>query len=377
MKTNSRSLNVKIWLAAAVSILLLLLAGTASAQWTNVSGTTTNIYYNSGNVGIGGASPGVPLDVQAAGGGQLTNFQASSSGTSRMYSMFRNTGANLLWGVESSTGGNLLSSSTGLPYASVVGSWNATPFQLLTNALPRITIDSSGNVGIGTTSPSRQLTMSQAGGAEMDFVDATSGQSWLWQQYGSTFLRLYDATNAKDLIAFKPSTGYVGIGTTSPGYKLDVNGNTNVTGDITLTGTIHAKYQDVAEWVPSSEQIPVGTVVVLDTTKSNRVIASTQAYDTRVAGVVSERPGLALGESGKGKVLVATTGRVLVKADASKRPIHIGDLLVTSNLPGMAMKSEPITIGNRKMHMPGTLIGKALEPLEKGSAKILVLLSLQ
>jgi hypothetical protein len=43
----------------------------------------------------------------------------------------------------------------------------------------------------------------------------------------------------------------------------------------------------------------------------------------------------------------------------------------------MAMKSEPITIGNRKMHMPGTVIGKALEPLDKGAGAILVLLSLQ
>ncbi len=96
-----------------------------------------------------------------------------------------------------------------------------------------------------------------------------------------------------------------------------------------------------------------------------------------VAGVVSEKPGIALGESGANKVLVATTGRVLVNVDASNGPIHIGDLLVTSDVPGLAMKSEPITIGNRKMHMPGTLIGKALEPLEKSSGRILVLLSLQ
>jgi hypothetical protein len=90
-----------------------------------------------------------------------------------------------------------------------------------------------------------------------------------------------------------------------------------------------------------------------------------------------QQPGIAVGESGTGKVLVATTGRVLVKVDASNAPIHIGDVLVTSDIPGVAMKSEPITIGKRKFHTPGTLIGKGLEPLEKGSGKILVLLSLQ
>jgi hypothetical protein len=66
-----------------------------------------------------------------------------------------------------------------------------------------------------------------------------------------------------------------------------------------------------------------------------------------------------------------------VQVDASISPSHIGDLLVTSDVPGMAMKSEPIMIGGRQIHGPGTLIGKALEPLEKGKGEILVLLSLQ
>jgi len=34
-------------------------------------------------------------------------------------------------------------------------------------------------------------------------------------------------------------------------------------------------------------------------------------------------------------------------------------------------------IGGARIHRPGTLIGKALEPLDKGTGEILVLLSLQ
>jgi len=30
------------------------------------------------------------------------------------------------------------------------------------------------------------------------------------------------------------------------------------------------------------------------------------------------------------------------------------------------MKSEPVSLGDVQLHRPGTLIGKALEPLEKG-----------
>jgi hypothetical protein len=41
------------------------------------------------------------------------------------------------------------------------------------------------------------------------------------------------------------------------------------------------------------------------------------------------------------------------------------------------MKSQPIDLGGAQIHRPGTLIGKALEPLQNGQGEILVLLSLQ
>jgi len=41
------------------------------------------------------------------------------------------------------------------------------------------------------------------------------------------------------------------------------------------------------------------------------------------------------------------------------------------------MVSQPIDIGGVKIHRPGTLIGKALEPLSSDKGEILVFLSLQ
>src|SRR5213075_810462 len=121
---------------------------------------------------------------------------------------------------------------------------------------------------------------------------------------GNPYMAFYPAGSTSGEKVRITNVGYVGIGTTNPAAELDVVDSIN------LTGTIHAKYQDVAEWVPSSEQLAAGTVVVLDSTKSNQVTSSTISYDMRVAGVVSEQPGISLGEKSDTKALVATTGRV-------------------------------------------------------------------
>jgi hypothetical protein len=222
----------------------------------------------------------------------------------------------------------------------------------------KMRLQNNGTVGIGTPTPNSLYKLDVNGtinatGLTVNGSTVTSSQ---WATTGTTI---------------NYATGNVGIGQATPTEKLDVNGN------IKVSGNINAKFQDVAEWVESTQELTPGTVVVLDSTRPNQVIASTIGYDARVAGVISEQPGIALGESGTGKHLVATTGRVRVKVDASNGPIQIGDLLVTSNFTGTATKSIPVDIGGVQIHRPGTLIGKALEPLASGRGEILVLLSLQ
>ncbi len=170
--------------------------------------------------------------------------------------------------------------------------------------------------------------------------------------------------------------GNVGINKMVPAAKLHVGGDVIVDG--TLTGTnVRAQYQDVAEWVVSDEQLSAGTVVIVAPGKNDQVVASTQPYDTRVAGVVSAQPGVILGVPGESKLMVATTGRVRVRIDATTAAIEAGDIIVTSAKPGLAMKSQPINVAGVKLHRPGTVVGKALEPLASGTGEILVLLSLQ
>jgi len=165
--------------------------------------------------------------------------------------------------------------------------------------------------------------------------------------------------------------GRVGIGTATPTAML------HVAGDTVVDGNIAAKYQDVAEWVESGVPLEPGTVVVVDPTAANGVRMSTRAYDVGVAGAVSAQPGVLLGERSASRSLVAQSGRVRIKADAGYGAIRPGDLLVTSPTPGYAMKSKPVVVNGVAMHRPGTIVGKALEPLAGGKGEILVLLTLQ
>lgn len=268
------------------------------------------------------------------------------------------------------------------------------------NCAAQNTFPSSGNVGIGTTSPNVGLEVKTTGaesgiriagpgGVRLD-LHSTNGSSparnWAMRiddwVFGDFAIFQSNAQGGDPFLAgtarfYIHNNGNVGIGTTSPTVKLHVVGDGKLTGSLTVDGSINSRYQDVAEWVPARFPLAAATVVTLDPTKSNHVEASSKAYDTRVAGVISAQPGITLGESGGGKVLVATTGRVRIKVDASQGPIMVGDLLVTSDRAGMAMKSQPISLGGVQIHRPGTLIGKALEPLAKGTGEILVLLSLQ
>jgi len=141
-----------------------------------------------------------------------------------------------------------------------------------------------------------------------------------------------------------------------------------LTNDNTLTVTGgNLSHTDIAENIPVSTQgLEGGDVVIIDKENRDKLEKSTQAYDILVAGVISETPTFLIGGDKLG-LPVALAGRVNCKVTTENGPIEIGDLLVTSSKPGYAMKADSDKV------KPGMIIGKALESLEKGEGKILIL----
>jgi hypothetical protein len=261
---------------------------------------------------------------------------------------------------------------------------------------PQFILNGLGRVGMGTTSPKAMLHIRDASSSTVTTPQVPTNFG-----LGALVERSADGLSASLAIVggqkSQAGTGQLYLGNVDEWNSTMIEGGAgkmtfwvrnggaaataamtiNATGDLRVQGNIEAKYQDVAEWVPAGGALAPGTVVVLNRTRSNEVMPSAKSYDTAMTGVVSSRPGVLLGEAGDGKAKIATTGRVKVRVDATRHPVAIGDLLVSGEKPGLAMLSEPIDLGGVKIHRPGTILGKALEPLESGEGEILVLLSLQ
>ena len=174
----------------------------------------------------------------------------------------------------------------------------------------------------------------------------------------------------------RPATDRSALGSTVP---VDNEGNV-------YAPSFRPSSQDLASLVTVSETVEPGDVLVIDTDRRGLMRRGSSAADNGVVGIVAAAPGVVLGseveigqteapaERGQNsdiqlKVPVAFSGVVDCKVDASYGAVWTGNLLVTSPTPGHAMAQQA--------PLPGTVVGKALEPLEEGVGTIKVLVMLR
>ncbi|MEN8006324.1 MAG: hypothetical protein ABFS42_04880 [Candidatus Krumholzibacteriota bacterium] len=177
--------------------------------------------------------------------------------------------------------------------------------------------------------------------------------------------------------------GEIELYTAAGTQSITLHGDYNNTGEsrivanvVEITGGADlSEHFDVAA---GARAVDPGSVVSIDPSSPGDLCLSTEAYDRRVAGIVSGadgvKPGLLMGQKGSeadGEFPVALTGRVYCKVDASFGAIEPGDLLTTSPTPGHAMK---VTDHGQAQ---GAILGKAMTALGNGQGTVLVLVSLQ
>ncbi|MDD4695233.1 MAG: hypothetical protein PHW42_02205 [Patescibacteria group bacterium] len=124
--------------------------------------------------------------------------------------------------------GNSISEAITLKTNQTIGSTDEL-LQITNNATNLFTVLGNGNVGIGTTVPGANLHIKTASGnAEIDVQSGSSPKWGIYQDDGYDDLRFWNVDNRMTIT----NEGNVGIGTTAPSVKLDINGDVHVSSDI-------------------------------------------------------------------------------------------------------------------------------------------------
>jgi hypothetical protein len=373
----------------------------------------------SANVGVGTATPAgrlhvVPTGVQAAAlfegavgigiaapEAQLHSRTVSTSGVAVMAQSTGSSGVGITTQSTGTSGVGITAQSTGISGVAVMGQSTATTGVSYGGRFGVASASGyagyfvggknffEGSVGIGTQDPTHKLTIQSSNQLSFRLIGPGGYGSQAKMNFGDSDYVYFeeDVDDKLHIYAHAGARfmgGNVGINTLSPTRRL------HVVGDALVEGTAECKIlkilggSDLAELfdintIDDGPSIESGMVVVIDEDRPGELRLTIQAYDTKVAGVISGANGLQPGMVMQaedapythGAHAVALTGRVWCYVDASYGAVKPGDRLTTSPTPGHAMAATD------RGRCAGAVIGKAMTGLSEGRGMVLVLVNLQ
>ena len=209
----------------------------------NLSANSGNFKFTGGNVGIGTTSPGQKLSISSNSSDQTdVSIGNTGNGVSRLYIDASNgdvSGSDYIWFGQN----NDLTSE--IQITQNAGSFNlkSTPSG---STQTNFTMTQAGNIGIGTTSPAEKLTVSGDANVTEKFAVGIAAVHPTIDFYNQGTAYFNGSTTVDDNLIV--TNGNVGIGTTAPGAKLEVNGSTKIIGSLLLyQGSTSNQYLNISQ----------------------------------------------------------------------------------------------------------------------------------